>query len=133
MLYHLPTEITPTFAELLHTSCEVLNMLKHGLIFPKENKRDMYKNGKLKLNLFSSNLLRSPCGRRQLQLEPWRPHWSTPTHTSTFPFHGPRGAAARGSPPACLETPSKPGKSRREDRSSNTQLMRTEIRIKDLH
>lgn len=51
MLYHLPTEITPTFAELLHTSCEVLNMLKHGLIFPKENKR-----GKLKLNLFSSNL-----------------------------------------------------------------------------
>lgn len=56
MLYHLPTEITPTFAELLHTSCEVLNMLKHGLIFPKENKRGMYKNGKLKLNLFSSNL-----------------------------------------------------------------------------
>lgn len=64
MLYHLPTEITPTFAKLLHTSCEVLNMLKHGLIrdmnqrgsMPKENKRSMYKNGKLKLDLFSSNL-----------------------------------------------------------------------------
>lgn len=50
----------------------------------------------------------SPYGRRQLQLEPWTPHWSTRTHTSTFPFHGPRGGGGQGSPPACPGTPSKP-------------------------
>lgn len=59
-------------------------------------------------NLVMSSSFWSPYGRRQLQLEPLTPHWSTQTHTSTFPFHGPRGGGGQGIPPACLGTPSKP-------------------------
>lgn len=71
---------------------------------------------------------RSPCDRRRLQLGPWRPRWSTLTHTSTSPFHGPRGAAGLGSPPACLGTPSKP-ESRRQDRhfQMNWTQVRTDV------
>lgn len=73
----------------------------------------MYKQKppKIFLNITkSSDILKSqpPCGRRLLQLEPWRPHWSTQTHISISPFHGPRGAAGLGNPPACLGTLSTP-------------------------
>lgn len=131
LFYFLPTEITQTFTQWLHNACNywLLNMLKCWLVYkrrsiPEENKneRNFYRNGTRKKINFHPDCLRSPCGKRQLQLEPWRPRWSTPTHTSTSPSRGPSGAAVLGSPPACLETLSKPRKSRREYRFSSIKL-----------